>query len=425
MFAHVPRVLKEFDQLGADCGQYSRVKQALCVLLLSASRFRYNPWKRECIQRIKGLLDDKHDSYLSAQAAFIESKVLRMQGNVADSHKALEEHIHRTVLPGLDEGLGFDARWNATRGDLIISFSENLMRGNDLQRAQAELEEWEPLAPTKPSTMEKIVLKSRNVMLGRIFKNQGRFHEALPYFEKLLLEFSYEDYHISTGWQMALFSNVADLYCEVGRPDDAEAVLAREMEIIYARGWENISTGRRLQLALIESFIRRGMFKKAEDCLWKLVPIFEAITEPDMIQNTGYFRVWAGLARVSHLQGHWDDALVRWKRALAIVEGSGWTEGFNHGIILFSIAQVLTRTGNFDEGHSALRNAQKSLATEKRKYWIVGLGSYWYDYVVTSLGEAGPSPVVMRSKKTNDLLINQIFGGPKPNPFPQRTAVRF
>lgn len=100
---------------------------------------------------------------------------------------------------------------------------------------------------------------------------------------------------------MVLFSNIADLYCELGRPDDAESVLERELEIIYARGWENISTGRRLQLALIESFIRRGMFEKAEECLSKLVPIFEAITQLDIIQNTGHFRVWSGLARISHL----------------------------------------------------------------------------------------------------------------------------
>jgi hypothetical protein len=171
MFAYVPRALKEFDQLRPDCDRYSRTKEAICVLLLSASRFRYNPWRRECIHRIKGLLNDEHDSYLKAQAAFIESKFLHMQGKVADSYKALEEHIHRTVLLGLNEELGLDVRWNAAQGDLIISFAENLMRESDLQRAQVELEEWSPLALNAPSTMEKIVLQSRNVILGRILKN--------------------------------------------------------------------------------------------------------------------------------------------------------------------------------------------------------------------------------------------------------------
>jgi hypothetical protein len=71
---------------------------------------------------------------------------------------------------------------------------------------------------------------------------------------------------------------------------------------------------------------------------------------------------------------------------------------------------VLARIGKLDECHTALENAQKSLAAEERKYWIVGIGSYWYDYVVTSLGEAGPSPVVMRGKETIDLLIGQAFG---------------
>lgn len=245
------------------------------------------------------------------------------------------------------------------RGVMPISFSENLMKSYDLSRAHAELEEWQPLNSDAPSTMEKMVVRSRDVTLGRVMKNQGRFQDALPYFEKLLKELTLEDYHVSPGWQMVLFSNIADVYCEVGRPHDAEAVLEKELEIIYARGREKISTGRRLQLALIESFIRRGMFRKAEECLFKLVPSFEAISKPDMIQNTGHFGVWAGLARISHLRCDWPEALSRWYSALGIVERTGWTRGFNHGVIQYSIAQVLTRMRNVDDSRIAFRGCKK------------------------------------------------------------------
>jgi hypothetical protein len=78
MFVHVSCILKEFDQLGPDYDQYPMVKQAVSVLLLSASRFHYNPWKRECVRRIKGLLKDERDCYLKAWAAYTESRLLRM-----------------------------------------------------------------------------------------------------------------------------------------------------------------------------------------------------------------------------------------------------------------------------------------------------------------------------------------------------------
>lgn len=274
-----------------------------------------------------------------------------MQGQTISSHKALEKYVHGAVLPGLDRNLDFGAQWNARKGDLVM-------------------------------------------------KNQGHFQDALPYFEKLLKELTLEDYHVSTGWQMVLFSNIADVYCEVGRPHDAEAVLEKELEIIYARGWEKISTGRRLQLALIESFIRRGMFRKAEECLFKLVPSFEAISKPDMIQNTGHFRLWTGLARILHLQCDWPEALSRWYSALGIVKRTGWTRGFNHGVIQYPIAQVLTRMRNVDDSRIAFEAAKRSL------------GSYWYDYVITNLGEAGPNPVVAPLKENiacRDHLINEIF----------------
>jgi hypothetical protein len=41
---------------------------------------------------------------------------------------------------------------------LSSPFSENLIRDNDLPRARAELEEWQPLDSGAPSTMEKMVL---------------------------------------------------------------------------------------------------------------------------------------------------------------------------------------------------------------------------------------------------------------------------
>ncbi|KAK5994660.1 Protein SERAC1-like protein [Cladobotryum mycophilum] len=413
---NVSRIVKEFDSVDPKCPQYDKLKQAMKWLLLSSSRFRDNAWKREAIRRVNDLLKDDSNGYLNAWAASRESTLLRMNDHVTASHSALEEHINRIVLPGSDETS--DARYNATKGDLVLSFAENLIKDNELSRAKTELEAWRPLSTESPSTMEKIVVQSRSVTLGRILKSQGHFHEALPWFEKLFHELTDEEHFVSTGWQMVMFSNLADLYCEVGRPTAAESALQAELKVIYARGWENISTGRRLQLALIETFIRRGMFEMAETCLVKLLPQFEAITEPNVVTATGYFRTWVGLARISHLQSRWDEAFLRWNEALGIIKKSKWPKGFNHGLVLYSLAQVLFQTGDMEGSHAALERAKVSLQFEERKYWIVGLGSYWYDYVVTELGQTGPNPIVddstdgVSDSRTNlaDQLFNLGFG---------------
>lgn len=414
IFAHVPRILREFDQLGPDCGQYSVVKEAVSVLLPSAIKFEESGGKREYVRRFNDLLKGDGDPYLKALSAEPESRHRRNRGDIAGSYQVLEEYVDGTAQPRKEKEIGSDARWNAMQGRLILSFAENLIKEDDLSRAQAVLEGWKPLNPNTPSTMEKVVRRDRNILLGRIVKNQGRFSEALPYFEDPIQGFSLDNCNVSASWKLSVFVHIAELYCEVGRPDDAEEVLTKELDIFSSNGWRTIITGRRLQLSLIETFIRRGMFARAEECLSKLIPAFEAIAEPNILQSTAHFRVWIGLARVSHLQGHFDTALARWNRALGVVEASGWTTGFSHGIILYSIAQVLYRIGKIEESHSTFENAQKSLATEKRKYWIVGLGSYWYEYIATAIGEAGPNPVIPQSKEAivqdYDHIIEQFFG---------------
>ncbi|RDL37962.1 uncharacterized protein BP5553_05395 [Venustampulla echinocandica] len=315
-----------------------------------------------------------------------ESTVLRLQGDTQASQDALENHIRNSIGPGLDEDLESDARWNAQRGELVLSFAENLLRMNNSARTKVELADWKPLNLAAPSAMEKLVAQSRDVTLGRLLRNDGQFKEALPIFERLLKETGSVT-HNSTGWQLVMFNNVSDLYCEVGRPLDVEAVIEEQLKLVYARKWENIPTGRRLQLALVESLIRRGEFRPAETCLDKLILVLEADEDPNEVQNTNHFLAWTCLARISHMEGRWDQALICWNRAAGIIEKCCWEKTFSNAIVLFSIAQVLYHTGREDEAIINVQKAEVALKVEGRRYWIVGLGSYWFDYVCVPLGD--------------------------------------
>lgn len=74
---------------------------------------------------------------------------------------------------------------------------------------------------------------------------------------------------------------------------------------------------------------------------------------------------------------------------------------------------MLTQAGDINGSLDALETAKVSLQFEDRKYWIVGLGSYWCDYVVTELGETGPCPIVKEpngsvAEQCED-LVEQLF----------------
>ncbi|EFQ99028.1 LipA and NB-ARC domain-containing protein [Nannizzia gypsea CBS 118893] len=389
---HVHNVLQEFDNVEPKSELYPILKNSFCTLLLSASKYNSALWRRESLGKVRDLLHGSEEHYLQTWVAHRESKILRFEGDLAGSSAALEQQVNNLKTQNFQ--VASNPRWNAHLGRIISSYAENSILQNGCVHAQEALEAWNPLNPKNPSSMEIAVLKSRNINLGRILKNQGNFEGALPYFEEMFLDVTDRHCNESEGWHMALFANLSDLYCELGHPEKAEAVLKKQLEIIYMRGWESISGGVRIQLAMAESFIRRGLFQKAEGCLLKLVSLCKPSEKMTVSARTNSFLVWTGLARVSHLQCRWSDAIDRWHRALELVESAGWVKSFNHGLILHSIAQIQFRMKKIDESEKTLRRAKASLAADDRKYWIVGLGSYWYDYVVCPLGKDGPDPII-------------------------------
>ena len=381
LLPHVHRVLKEYEVLTNLNPMPQSVRREIASMLLGASRFSDTSWKRLAINLVKDLLQDNSDCYMHAWAVHRESALLRMFGNLQQSNQALESFIHGTVFPGHDIGVESDAKWNAQRGGLVVSFAESLIQDNDLTRAKNELLEWKPIHPKFPSTLEGLVLRSRNVALGKILRCEGHFSEALSCFEELLEESGYDQSYEGTGERRVLLSNLADLYCELDQPTKGQAILQPELKQIADRGGKSINSVRRLQLSMIETLLRLRLFDKAEESSWKLEPVYETISNPDALTSIGHFRLWTGLARISHLTYRWDEALLRWKRALKILEDRKWVPSYNSGIVRFSISHVLYKLQNLPDSSAMMEKAKTDLDSEGRKFWIVSLGSYWYDYI--------------------------------------------
>ena len=358
-------------------------------MLLASSRFSNTSWKQRCLNHVKILLHDSKDWYMLAWAAHRESALLRMLGKISDSEQCLNKYVGLTVLPGLDRGLEHEERWNAQRGELLVSFAENLIQRGEFLTAKRELYDWHPLRPLTPSTLECIVLRSRDITMGKILRYEGRFQAALEYLEVLVHRSVNDEFYEETGWRRVLLSNVADLYCEMDRPADAQCLLDPELKRMNDKGCQNISSGRRLQLSLVESFLKRSMFDKAEAYLSNLQQVYGAIANPDTLSLRGIFRTQTCLARLYHLQSSWAAALSHWEEALKVLETLRSDEGFNSGIVRCSIAQALHNLGNHQRSRENFEKAKLNLRSERRAYWIVGFDSYWHDHVTQDVETLG------------------------------------
>lgn len=375
---HLSRVLAEYDAICIEDGEQGWFQRELASTLIAASRFSNANWKAEAISRARKLLEDKNDLYLHAWLAYRESSILRMSGKHEESETALQLFLRR-VSSDKDEKL--TPRLNSHRGDLIISYSENLIRQGKFPEAKAELTEWTPLR-AEHSTLERITLRARDITLGKVLRFQGLFREALDLLESVMRDSLLDDFFEGSGWYRALVSGIAELYCEVNQPSDAERLLLRELEPMRERKTQDISTGRRLQLSLAEVYLLQHRYTEAESLLHALQRAFSCSGAPDYTTQVNSFRVWISLARISHLQLHWEEALPRWKNALVVLEQIGLGGGFNAGIVRCSMAHILMMTGREVEGTEILQVAKGNIASESRVFWIAMFNSQWCDFIL-------------------------------------------
>ena len=379
---HVERVFKLVEEVQHTPAFTRVVRNEYVSMLLASSRFSSMSWKRKAVSRAQQLLSAETEGYLHAWSAYRESSLLRMLGKRAESNEALETFIHAIAVPESGSEIQVEARWNAQQGDLVISYAQNLIQDLDLVTAKKELYAWNPLDPGTPSARERITLRGRNTTLGKILRYEGHFEEGLQFLEDQLQESEADDFYEGTGWRRVMLSEVSDLYCELKRPSDATALLEPELKKMITRGVENIGVGRRLQLALIESFIGREMWATAESRLLSLKAVFEDMPDPDVTYRKAVFRIWASLARIAHYNGQWDESLSHWEHALKALELHGWGSSYNAGLVRYSQSYTLWKLNRAEEGRSIALLGKANLENERRLRWIVGWNSYWHDYIV-------------------------------------------
>jgi tetratricopeptide (TPR) repeat protein len=304
-----------------------------------------------------------------------------MAGDVPGSEKVLAVFSELAASADGAENAQKTARYNALRCEIIISRSENLVRDWQLEDARRELSKWCTLQQSSVSTLEKITALERDTIMGKILKYQGRFEEAL-----LLLEPLLEDRSLpfqGSGWYCVLLSNVADLQCEMGRPDEAEKLLNENLQIMINNKTEDLATGRRLRLSLAESLLSRQKYNDAEKVWLQLLKTYETTPRVDYATAVNKFRVLIGLARVHHMQGRWERALERWRQA----ENMDVAKKSSLALLHLSVSYLLHKLGQHSDSHAMASTALGIIDSEACSFWTAGFHSHWRESIMIAMRE--------------------------------------
>lgn len=151
------------------------------------------------------------------------------------------------------------------------------------------------------------------------------------------------------------------------------------------KGTQDIATGRRLQMSLAETCLQRDMHGKAESLLTDLQRAFASSGGPEYTSDVNFFRIWVSLARISHKQSRWEEALTRWTRALSALERPNLKGRFNAGLVRCSIAHSLLMSGQEVDSRNILQEARTNMSSESRIFWIPLFNSQWHDFILDCL----------------------------------------
>jgi tetratricopeptide (TPR) repeat protein len=385
---HLLRTISEYDKL-SPADNPIRFPRELACTLLSASRFLDKAWKLEAVERAKDLLVGDSDPYMNAYVTSRSSSVFRMFNMRDKSSQVLQNFVHMTVLLGHDHDSESDSRYNSKRSELLVSHAKNLLRGGQLKEAETELSEWTPLDPENPSTLEKTASRVRDTVLGRALWYQGRFREALELMEKVFENSRFDEHFEGTNSSRVLLSGVVELYSVLGRKEEARALLETELQSMRDSGTQDLSAERSLQRALAEAYLGKDMFSEAEEIFLRLKDQNEMETKPGPPCTLRLFRIWVCLAIVAHGQSQWAKALERWSEALETAERVNFDEGFNTGLVKYSMSYALLKSGDKTKSNQLLEEGQANMRSEACVFWFPFFQSQWQRHIAKAMEAEG------------------------------------
>ena len=366
---HLQHTLKEFGHYENLKILSDSAKVDLILSLVEASRFSDVKWKRHAIALAKKALQQVNDSYLHACVAQRDCAISRTFGDTDRSALALSSFATDNYPHKIDP------RINAELGQLTLQSAINYIHIEELAKAIEELQSWQPLNATSPSTAERIVLYYMDLWQGKVFRYQGQFSNSLACLQRALLETKHEG--SLRDARPRLICDLGDIYCELGDALHAEHLLQTEIQRLDDRRKKNFKDWYLLQLSLAESLWEQGRFKEAETLCLGIQSSFR-LSKLDKLRLSTLF------GRIYYVQCDWSNAHYYWTKALSDISAYPLVNGHTSRVILYSMKEVLLHEGNLEWStkYKDQINEMKVIKPGGCEYWIPGLGK-WYHYLTT------------------------------------------
>ena len=341
--------------------------------LLAGSKIRNLPGRQSALKLAAEITENESPEYLRAAVALRQSILSRFAAKYDASERVIKDFCNRLwPFPG-------NQRLHSLHGRLYVSHLENMVQRGDLETALAELNGWNVLE--NASLMELRVLPSKVMAEAKLLRSQARFAEV-----KESLTGCLEALHPWDEIRWSVVCSLADAYCDLGRPIDADEIVKPEIETQRARGMQGKSF-RRLLVSAIDADLGQRRYEKAERTVQQAKPIFSRLSDLDVSDQLLHMRVLLASARIFYYKSQLPRAL----RALDVALLYVWKyesfkkEGFTFAIVQLSTCLVHLELGNVNAGWKAFEIAELVLRREMRDYWMPTLTTFWLEFVSTKI----------------------------------------
>lgn len=294
---------------------------------------------------------------------------------------------HTTPLPySLSVHPGIDTRTNAWLGQFRLHQAQVLIdRGASTDVVSTELSHIRLLDSTRPSHQERTVLLESKFLIAKSLRFEGKFNQALPWFDYVLQE-AYR-YGSRISWRVA--PHIAETQSEVGSCQKAIDLVHTTIQDFTEYNSMDRGNGKRLRLALANCHLMRLLWSSAQgmepdaEALRQTLDKFRLLATQfnsgtGLLSKHNKFVVYCGLAMTYDIGDNVKDSYSAWKEAADFAK-SFWKEpGYAEMITTYSQSVAAFRLGRDDaEALSDKARELWGLINGRRGFYFTALGSIW------------------------------------------------
>lgn len=362
MLPEVDNAFCNYEILLGEMNVGSWVTTNVTTLLLSASIFSDYSWKWRCLYRAANLLKRSPDEYLSAWLTLRVETVARQSSPAASA-------IPESSRPRANSS---DHRVTAIVQELRILEAEKAVDYGDLESA---LEMMKGIRLSESQSQNHHVIRHGQyqalLLEVKILCFKGNFGEA----KKLLCENTTgEDLN---SHSFAYTHRYAHICCEMGMPE-AGINMARET----LHDVQHLKRGGRsarlaLSIKLAECLLQAGDLNQAE------TDFIAAKQSSKSIAPVPSLQIEVGLARIHQLRQDWQNAQRHWRNCLELIAHMPYPWKYVQMMVFLSLAVCQAAQSQPFQQYLDLAKSDGTLGG--KQYWLVGLGTTWYDHITDAL----------------------------------------